>query len=213
MKKKTTKPRKQKIRSKVYVKKNVNKDHTPEFNMNHPEIKDTVEYAFSCGGKDYFRFKDEREIPAGRYVHVDAFLKEHEIRMSIPTLQAYIQAMKEALTVKGGEIDIQKAIIVLWKMETRTNLAFSVDTIKRLASVIFFDETENLSLYDSDYGQKKITLWELHKNIAFFLQTPIKELLGLQNITETSLQNFIQNQTEILKALTSTPSTSSGGVT
>lgn len=209
MKKKTNRQVKPKKRAKAYVKKITKPVPSPEFNMNHPDVKDSIEYAFTVDKKDFYRFKDEREIPSGRYIHIDAFLKEHEIRMSIGTLQGYIDAMKEALKFKAGEFNPVPLTIILHKLETRTNLAFSVDTIKRLASVIYFDHTENLQIYDPEYGAKKIKQWDLHGFIGFFLQTPIKELLGLQDITETSLQNFIQTQSQIMRDLISIQPTSS----
>jgi hypothetical protein len=185
------------------------KETEPIFNLSHPDIKDSVELAFTSGGREYFRFKDEREIPAGRYVHIDAFLKEHEIRMDLETLRGYIQLMEDELSAKEGEIKVQNIAVILYKMKTRVNLAWNLDTIKRLASVVYFDKTEVLRGYDEEYGRKKIAWWDENKTLDFFLQTPIVELLGLQGITETFLQTYIQEQTQVLQDLYSIPSPSS----
>lgn len=193
----------------VTIKKRVKRDSLPNFNMNHPDIKDAIEYAFTAGGKDFFRFKQEVEIPTGRYVHVDAFMREHEMRMSLDVLQGYIAAMRQELGGSKGEINLNSAIVILYKMETRTKMAFDPETIRRLASVIYFDKTESLKGYDSEYGQKKIDLWLKHNTMDFFLTRPISELLGLQNTSPESLQSYIQEATEILRDLTSTPSTPS----
>lgn len=178
--------------------------------MSHPDVKDSVEVAFSCAGKDFYRFKDEREIPAGRYVHIDAFLKEHEIRMDLETLKGYIQLIKDELNAKQGEISWHNVNVIVYKMETRTNLAWNMDTIKRLASVVYFDKSEDLRSYDEDHGKKKIALWDKENNVDFFLKTPIAELLGLQGITETFLRNYIQEQNQVLTDLFSSPSPNSG---
>ena len=98
-------------------------------------------------------------------------------------------------------------------LERGTNLAFNIETIKRLASVVYFDETENLMLFDSEYGQKKVKEWEMHDFIGFFLQTPIKELLQLEGISETSLRNFMESQSQVLRDLTLNPSTLSAANT
>lgn len=196
--KKLVKPAKQKV-----------KEQEPLFNLTHDDVKDSVELAFICGGREYYRFKDEREIPAGRYVHIDAFLKEHEIRMDLETLKGYISLMKTELEGKDGQINVYNMTVILYKLETRTNMAWNIDTIKRLSSVVFFDKTENLRGYDEEYGKKKIAFWDEHGNLDFFLKTPICELLGLQGISETFLRTYIQEQTQTLKDLYSTPSTNS----
>lgn len=189
-----------------------NKEAEPVFNMAQPDVKDAVELGFTCAGREYYRFKDEREIPAGRYVHIDAFLKEHEIRMDIETLKGYIQLMEDEINAKDGAISIHNLSVIIYKLKTRTNMAWNIDTIKRLASVIYFDRTENLKGYDEEYGKKKITFWDENKNLDFFLQTPIAELLGLQGISETFLQTYIQEQTQTLRDLYSIPSPSSEAI-
>lgn len=182
------------------------KESEPLFNMSHPDVKDAVELAFTCAGREYFRFKDEREIPAGRYVYIDAFLKEHEIRMDLETLQGYIQLMEDELNAPEGEIKWHNINVIVYKMKTRTNMAWNIDTIKRLASVVYFDKTEMLRGYDENYGKKKIAFWDENKNLDFFLQTPICELLGLQGISETFLQTYIKEQMQVLQDLYSIPS-------
>jgi hypothetical protein len=200
-----TKPKKKGSRA---LKRKPVKPISSFFNIHHNDVKDAIEFAFECDGVKYYRFKDERQIPFGRYMHIDAFLKEHEIRMSLPVLQGYIDALDESLIIRNGEIDLGKAKVIIHKMRTRTNLAFTVDTVERLASVIYFDEHESLKGYDPDHGVKKIKSWKEDKKVPdFFLQSPINELLGLQNTSEIYLLNFIQTQEQILKDLTSTAPT------
>lgn len=203
---KTTKKRKP-VKKAVTIKKRLKRAQYPDFNMNHPDLRDVVEYAFTCGKIDYYRFKEEVEIPAGRYTWIDAYLREHEMRMSLPVLQGYIAAIREQISGETGQINLSNVSVLLYKMETRTNLAFGPDTIKRLASVIYFDISENLKTYDEAYGKTKIAEWDKHNFIDFFLCTPLKELLGLQNTSVEYLESYIKQSQQILQDLTSTPST------
>lgn len=180
----------------------------PEFNVHHPNIRDNVEFAFKAGGKKYYRFKEEVEIPAGRYTYVDAFLREHEMRMDVETLKGYIAAIRDEISGAKGDVNLTSATILLYKMEQRTNLAFTPDTVKRLASVVYFDANERLDGYDQEYGKKKIEAWEASGTLDFFFTTPMRELLGLQNTSPESLQNYLTEAHQILKDLTSNPSTS-----
>jgi hypothetical protein len=189
------------------IKKRLKRTEYPDFNMNHPDLRDVVEYAFTCGNVDYYQFKQDLEIPAGRYTWIDAYMREHEMRMSLDVLRGYIGAIREQISGEMGQINLSNVSVLLYKMETRTNLAFSPETIKRLASVIYFDITESLKSYDQDYGNLKIKQWEQHKFLDFFLCRPLKELLGLHDTSLESLQNYITLSQQILQGLTSTPST------
>jgi hypothetical protein len=199
--------KKKPVKKAATIKKRLKRAEYPDFNMNHPDLRDVVEYAFTCGNVDYYQFKQDVEIPAGRYTWIDAYMREHEMRMSLDVLRGYIGAIREQISGEMGQINLSNVSVLLYKMETRTNLAFSPETIKRLASVIYFDITESLKSYDQEYGNLKIKQWEQHKFLDFFLCRPLKELLGLHDTSLESLQNYITLSQQILQDLTSTPST------
>jgi hypothetical protein len=199
--------KKKPVKKSATIKKRLKRAEYPDFNMNHPDLRDVVEYAFTCGNVDYYQFKQDVEIPAGRYTWIDAYMREHEMRMSLDVLRGYIGAIREQISGEMGQINLSNVSVLLYKMETRTDLAFSPETIKRLASVIYFDISESLKSYDQEYGNLKIKQWEQHKFLDFFLCRPLKELLGLHDTSLESLQNYITLSQQILQDLTSTPST------
>lgn len=176
----------------------------PEFNCQHPDNAHLIERAFKAGGKVYYRFKEEKLIPAGRYKYIYAHLKEVDLRMNIETLKSYVNTFKDLLNGSGPKKIIQ--IGELWKLvlnlESRISLAFEPATVERLAAVIYFDDTEDLSTYDRKYGQKKIEHWKKNNVLDFFLTKPIGELLGLKDISVTSLEDYIQGATQMLQDLT-----------
>lgn len=171
--------------------------------MHHPDIKGKTEFAFKCGGTSYYRFVEEYKIPAGRYKWIYAYLREVDLRMSLDTLNAYLDELSKNLSGKKGSIDIEKAIITIHKMRTRTALAFEPEGVRKLASVVYFDETEDLSGFDMKHGEAKINKWKKYNTLDFFLTRPIEELLHLKGISQTSLEEYIRTTEEIIEALTS----------
>lgn len=170
----------------------------PAFNMYNPEIAHKVEFAFKSGGTKYYQFIEEFEIPAGRYKWISAYLQEHDLRIDLKVLSDYCDQIDVALN-KGKLSDVA---IINEKIRGRTKLAFSPDTIKRLASVIYFDETEDLSDFSLNYAAAKIEHWNKNDTVSFFLTRPIRELLGLSDTSETHLRNYLTSM-EILQDLNS----------
>lgn len=174
----------------------------PTFNVNHPDLAGKFEEAFTCKGIKYYRCIPDFVLPVGRYKWIDAALNEVDIRMTLPVLKAYILELKKYLNVTNGAIRLDKAFQVISNMETRCELAFEPETVKRLASIVYFDETEDLRDFNQEYGQKKVKIWESTGKYDFFLTRPIGELLNLNITSETYLEKYIQEASQILKDLT-----------
>lgn len=172
----------------------------PEFNKDHPDVKSVIEEAFLAGGVQYYRFKEEKLIPTGRYKYIYAYAKEVDMRMNLNTLKEYVENFKNILNGTGPKAVIN--IGELWKLilnlESRVNLAFEPATVERLAAVIYFDGTEDLSTYDKKHGAVKIENWKKNNVLDFFLTKPMGELLGLKDISLTSLEDSITQNQELL---------------
>lgn len=192
-----------------WFKKLFSKKKNPAFNIYHPDLQDKIEFAFECAGVKYYRAIKEFTLPVGRYKWIDAYLYEVEIRMNLTVLKAYIEEIRKNLNVRNNQINLDRAFQILYAMETRCNLAFEPETVKRLASVVYFDETEDLSDFDQDYAQQKIKRWTRNENYDFFLTRPISELLNLSNISVESLKKFIADSEITLKSLISVPESQS----
>lgn len=161
------------------------------FNVHHPDMQGKVEFAFECGGVNYYRAVKEYILPAGRYQFVDEKFSEAQIRMDLPTLKGFISQLKKSLDGSNREgINLGKAWQIIYNMESRSNLAFEPETIRQLATVVYFDETEDLTKYDRDYAKKKLAFWDAHDSYAFFLTRPMTELLHLTDISEESLRKY-----------------------
>jgi hypothetical protein len=176
----------------------------PEFNLSHPDIAPQIEVAFTAGGKKYYRFKEEKLIPVGRYKYINAYLKEADLRMTIDTLRNYVNDFKAILNggAKKNNINIGELWKLVYNLETRVNLAFEPATVERLASVVYFDDSEDLSTYNKKHGDDKIWFWTMNMVFDFFLTRPIAELFGLKGISTESLEVYIQGTQQIIQDLT-----------
>jgi hypothetical protein len=179
------------------------------YNLYHPDINPNIELAFECHGKEYYRMKAESRMPTGRYKFIDAYLAEHEMRMTLPMMTAYLDKMEAILNGTAGVIKLGDLHVVVHNMRTHAHLGFDEATIQRLASVVYFDDTEDLRDYDLDYGKKKINEWVKEGKYSFFLTRPIDELLNIRGISIESLEVYIQQQRIILAELTSVQQTPS----
>src|SRR5690606_802203 len=176
----------------------------PDFtNVHHPEFSESVEPAFKVGNTQYYRFIKETTMPWGRYMFLQTFLHAQELRIDTDLLKGYIQLMKKAINgnLKQG-IDLGLVFKIVSQLESRTELEFEAETTYRLASVMYFDQNENLYEYDRAYNDKKIATWKEARTVDFFYTRPMSELLGLSDLSPEDLQRFIDQQTELLKDLT-----------
>lgn len=183
-------------------------EKTPEkFTIYHPSIEGQTEVAFEVNMVKFYRFKDEYRHPTGRYKYVYKCLKEMELSMNRETLAEYVKQLKNILNggSKGQAINMGEAWRLLHNMETRTTLPFDPGMVKRLASVVYFTDDEDISTYDQSYGDFKIKLWDDNNVHDFFLTRPIAELLNLNNTSLESLEEYLTTAKGILEELTLEP--------
>lgn len=161
------------------------------FNIYHPELADKIEEAFKSNGTTYYNFKQYTEIPAGRYMVVQNFLQEVFFRMDLDRLKQYINTVVSELDNSKGSVNIGNAIVWLHQMKTLTELAFEPETIYRLSSGVYFDDTEDLRTWNREYNVKKISGWKENGTLDFFFSKPFIELTGLKNMSQTDIQDYL----------------------
>jgi hypothetical protein len=141
-----------------------------------PEQKYMIEDAFSIGGKKYYQFTDVFNLPIERGLMALMVYEETRMKCSVEYLQKHIEVTRNLL--RSDKIDIFRINQLNEQLNERVNFVLDVDLVYRLAAVVYFDENENPSLYDSEYCKKKIEFWKKNKEISdFFLQQPLTELL------------------------------------
>lgn len=163
--------------------------------------RDKVIFVTSWGGKDYYRYKDNIDMRYGRYMYLATFLQAVETRMSLEVLDAYLTQLETNLGGGKGHIDIGNSLITIKQLRTRTKLVFDEELAYNLASCVFFTDDEPLDTYAMEINKKKIEAWRSSGALNFFMLEPVRQLLGLTNLSETDLITYLNKTRPILEEL------------
>ena len=170
----------------------------PFFNVDieHPIIE-----AFVSGGVQYYRFEDIFSAPFNRSFEAQTFYTELQMRVDKEYLQSYVATMQSILSNDNNQgINISDVAIITNQLAERMNFIVDSDLLLKLASVMYFDASENPYRYDFAYGSKKMAKWKANEDIAdFFLRTPIKDFLPFIESLENDLSSYLR-VTEAIKS-------------
>lgn len=175
--------------------------------------KMVIEEAFTDNaGIKYFQFSDPYLTPCVRGLHALTIYEELRMRTRKEHLDAETDHLVEwsekalnSLSGKNGKINLVATIeaineikkVVVFRKE-RMNLLFPPDIAYKLASVVFFDETENPYRYDQAYGQKKIERWKQSEDMnTFFLREPLLRLMPYLQEFDQNLENSFKTVEKI----------------
>lgn len=135
-----------------------------------------IEYAFTSGGRKYYCYSDINNLPYQRGRHALAVFNEIQMRCSREFLLQYTKTVKAVLHAK--EIDIFKLNELNSMLEDRLTLVADLELCYKLASIVYFDETERPEVFEPEYAEKKIARWKKDMDVeSFFLQKPLTELM------------------------------------
>ena len=125
---------------------------------------------------------------------------ELEMRCDREYLLLHTDAVDKALREKN--INIYKIKQMNDILKQRLTMVTDVDLMYKLASVVYFDETENPLVYEPEYAAAKIAKWRKDKKVSdFFSQQPLQELLPfLQNaVTDLDIYTELQQEAKMLE--------------
>ena len=165
------------------------------------DIPDKCIPATKFRGRQYYRFKDDLDMPYGRYVYLASFLQAVELRMDLKTLNQYIEVIEKSLSGGKGFVDIGKANVTLIQLKTRTKILFDEDLAYSLSSCVYFTDDEPLNTYSMEHNKKKIAEWREAGTLDFFMAQPVRELLGLTNLSTTDLMTYLDQTRPIITEL------------
>lgn len=156
------------------------------------ENKYKVEPAFELQGVKYFQFSNQDEVPTGRQFAALAIYNEMDMRCDRQFLLDFTAAMDVILN-DPKKINIGIIAQLNYNLKDRLGLMVAPDFIFKLASVVFFDESESPYSYDYDYNQTKIKKWKADGDtLDFFLQTPLINLVPFLKSQENVSSIFSQ---------------------
>lgn len=156
------------------------------------EGKYKVEDAFSIGGKVYRMFSDPAATPTGRALAALTIYEEFNMRCTRDYLELHCKAVDSILS-DPKKINISHLVVLHRNLKERLNMALFPEHVYKLASVIFFDESESPYNYDYQYNNKKIEEWKAAGGtLDFFLTTPLRELIPSLQLPEENVENYFR---------------------
>lgn len=170
----------------------------PKF-KNYPELR-TV-YAFTSGGVDYFEFEDPNSLTQGRGFAALNFYKELSMACTRDFLLAHVEKMDGYLRPKpGAKLEIPEMAKLNLQLKERLEMVVDSITPYKVASVIFFDETEDPYSFDYAYALKKIEKWKKEDVGSFFLQAPLRSLIPSTLLSEENIENYLKVAQQVDKS-------------
>jgi hypothetical protein len=155
-----------------------------------PEDRSQIQEAFTHKGVKYFTFKDIFRLPTTRGLQALDYYDEFSMRCTKSYLTKVCEAF-EVILSNPKKLDLITLATLVKHMRERIDMLPVPDHIYKLASVMFFDSTENPYFFDREYAQKKIDLWKKDPEVLdFFLRQPLKGLIPYLNLQEGSLHTF-----------------------
>lgn len=151
-----------------------------------------VTEAFELKGVKYYSFDDAFKIPSARALSALTIYQEFEMRTDKDYLEKHVRAV-EILLSDPKKISIKDIALLNNNLKERTRLAPMPEYIYKLASVVFFDDTESPYSYDYKYNAKKIAKWkEAGEVLDFFLNLPLKTLMPYLDTQDPNLKTYFQ---------------------
>jgi hypothetical protein len=155
-----------------------------------------IVYAFTCGGTKYYQYEEIANLPYERGLMAMQVYNELQMRCSRTFLVQYADAIDKLL--HEPKIDIFKINKMNELLKQTLTLATETDLMYKLASVVYFDKTENPAVYEPAYAEKKIAKWRKDKGVSdFFMQKPLRELIPSSMRAGIDLDKFSEMLAEV----------------
>lgn len=172
----------------------------PQYNGIAPkERHDQIEFAFTSGGINYFRFSADVNIPFQRAVAARDILTEELWQITPAVLQSWNEALIALVTNQRTQSDkkLFEIGIMAHRLKEQLSMSFSLTRTMKLASVMYFDEHENPLDYQYPYNQAKMKHWMEHNDIqGFFLSLPETEFMPSLRELSKSFPTFLEAETK-----------------
>lgn len=148
--------------------------------------------AFQLGGTTYYMFDQTAEVPTGRMLAALAVYTEMEMKVDKEYLELHTRAMEKLLS-DPKKINVMYIAQLNLNLKERLELMPLPDFVYKLASVVFFDETESPYSYSFEYNKKKIEQWKKSPDtLDFFLSRLSSELIPSLKPATGNTRTFFQ---------------------
>lgn len=154
-----------------------------------PHTKHIIEYAFTIGKQHYFKFAEHLNLPYERALSCLVFYRELDLNISRDELLQHAEAINRILL--ANPINVFKIKELNDLLLQRLNLPKDTELMYKLASVVYFDQSESPEVYEYMYGKKKIDFWKANTTLTdFFLSKPLRELIPYIDYAGENIDTF-----------------------
>lgn len=148
--------------------------------------------AFKLGGTTFYMFDNTSDVPTGRMLAALAVYTEMEMRCDREYLDLHTRAIEKLLS-DPKKINVMYIAQLNLNLKERLELMPLPDFVYKLASVIFFDNTESPYSYDFEYNKSKIEQWKKSpETLDFFLSRLAAELIPSLKPVTGNTRTFFQ---------------------
>ena len=155
--------------------------------------------AFKFNGVQYYELKDIFDIPCQRAFVLRDFMEELQMRTTREFLQAHVTAVQNILS-NPKSINVTDLGRLNQQLQERLNMIVDAEIVYKLASVYYFDESEQPYMYNFKHGLEKIQAWKrANEDMSFFYLEPVKALCNLPILLNEDLQAYLQIQARVTK--------------
>ena len=158
---------------------------------------DQIEFAFTSGGVNYFKFVAEVNVPFQRAVAARDIFTEELWQINPDFLRGWNNGLINLLMdKKKDDKKLYEVGIMASRLKEQMEMSVSLLRQLKLATVVYFDEQENPLDYQYPYNKQKLEHWMKHNDVeGFFLNLP--EYAYLPSLTEysTNFPNYLQAET------------------
>lgn len=156
------------------------------------ENKYKLVLAFEHGGHKYYQFENAFDMSTGRGLQALTIYEEFSMRCDRAYLEKHVKAIEILINDPKG-IKIGTITEIHANLRERIALAPYPDHIYKLASVMFFDESESPFSYDGAYNQKKIAAWRADPEmLPFLVKVPLKDLMPFTDTAKENLGTYFR---------------------
>lgn len=160
------------------------------------DIKYPIEEAFTMNGRTFYKYSDSFNVPYERGLKAVVFYEESRMKITYEYMQKHVEAVDKILG--ANKINVFKIKELNDILKERLTWHVDTEILYKLASIVYFEKSENPTTYDYKYNSEKIEFWKKHKTVEdFFLQAPLLELLPFLKDLEMNLKSY----SEITEAL------------
>lgn len=153
-----------------------------------------MEFVFSVKGRNFYRYKDEKQLPAERALTVMQVYRELDMRVDREFLELHWKLVIELI----NQGDFAEVASLSKKALARLDYITDTGLLLKLASVIYIEENENPARFSLSVAEKKVEFWlDNEKEVdAFFLRLRINELIPFLNSLEVNIPEYSLAMTE-----------------